>query len=68
MGTGTLINVNFPAIGPTRSRAARLRQGFRDYGRSNHEPRIRAASVFMVRAAHGRTRGNTDLESIADGM
>lgn len=72
MARGTLVNVNFPAVGADEVRGIRVcRQGFRDYGRLRIDERTDPRGFpyyWFGLASTVETPGHqTDLEAVADG-
>src|SRR6476469_499240 len=72
MPTGTLVNVNFPALAPDEVKGVRVcRQGLRDYGRlrvvQRTDPRGYDYFWFGLGVTIGTPGHTTDLEAVADG-
>jgi 5'-nucleotidase len=72
MAAGTLVNVNFPAVGKDEVKGVRVcRQGFRDYGRlhivERHDPRGFPYFWFGLASTVETPGHQTDLEAVADG-
>jgi 5'-nucleotidase len=67
----TLVNINFPALPPERSRASRRPQGLRDYGPlrivQRTDPRGYEYFWFGLGPMIETPGHSTDLEAIADG-
>jgi 5'-nucleotidase len=73
LAVGTLVNVNFPALGPDEVKGIRTcRQGFRDYGRlhvvERTDPRGFPYYWFGLASTIETPGHRTDLEAVADGF